>query len=393
MKSKFYIILLLMAPVTGFGQNLESFLKNVNENHPRLVALQKWLEAEKIRAQTGIYPDNPKVSYDYLFGNAEAIGDQQEFEIMQSFKLPGYYSSKAGLLQLNYEQKAVLVQQERHAIMHIARTGYYNLVWLHKMHQLLETRKNESVKLVDLMNQGFEGGEVSKPEFDKARIYNMSVQAEWQKVVSGIAIQEEQLRQMSGEAFFENVADEYPLMADLLPLDSLVAHLPLQNPDLMIAQLEIEHSDLRIRHEKLNQFPSLEAGYRSEKILNQKLQGMHAGIEIPLWQNKNQVKQARIQSEWSRANFRQMENKLWSELTSIYLEIQKLQSMYAQMKSIIQDETISESSLQLLKSGQISFPEYLMESQFIWEVKREFLEIERNYYISVSELKQLLNQM
>jgi outer membrane protein, heavy metal efflux system len=297
------------------------------------------------------------------------------------------------LQQLNFEQKAALVQQEKHAILHIARTGYYNLVWLHKMQKLLETRKNESVKLVDLMNQGFEGGEVSKPEFDKARIYNMSVQAEWQKVVSGIAMQEEQLRQMSGEAFFEDVADEYPVMADLLPLDSLVAHLPLQNPELMIAQLEIEHSDLKIRNEKFNQFPSLEAGYRSEKILNQKLQGFHAGIEIPLWQNKNQVKQARIQSEWSRANLKEKENKIWSELTSIYLEIQKLQSMYSQMKVIIQDETISESSLQLLQSGHISFPEYLMEAQLIWDVKREFLETERNYFIAVSGLKQILNQM
>jgi outer membrane protein, heavy metal efflux system len=297
------------------------------------------------------------------------------------------------LQQLNYEQKAALVQQEKHAILHIARTGYYNLVWLHKMQQLLETRRNESVKLVELMNQGFEGGEISKPELDKARVYNISVQAEWQKVVSGIAMQEEQLRQMSGEVLFEEVADEYPVMPDLLPLDSLIAHLPFQNPELMIAQLEIEHSDLKIRNEKFNQFPSLEAGYRSEKILNQKLQGFHAGIEIPLWQNKNQVKQARIQSEWSRANLKEKENKIWSELTSIYMEIQKLQSMYSQMKVIVQDETISESSLQLLQSGHISFPEYLMEAQFIWDMKKEFLETERNYYMAVSGLKQMLNQM
>jgi outer membrane protein, heavy metal efflux system len=95
MKRKIYIILFLIAPLLGSTQNLDSFLKSVDQNHPRIVALEKWLEAEKTRARTGVYPDNPKISYDYLFGNTEAIGDQQEFEIMQSFKLPGYYSSKA----------------------------------------------------------------------------------------------------------------------------------------------------------------------------------------------------------------------------------------------------------------------------------------------------------
>jgi outer membrane protein, heavy metal efflux system len=242
-----------------------------------------------------------------------------------------------------------------------------------------------------LIKQGFESGEVSKPDLDKALIYNINVQAEWQNVVSGILIQKEQIKQLNGGIMFEDSGFEYPSVLELLPDDSLFAQLPTQNPELVMAQLEIEHSELKIKHEKINQLPSIEAGYRSEKMLSQKLQGIHAGIEIPLWQNKNQVKHARIQSEWSIANLKEQESKIRSELISKYKEILNLQNIYSQMKAVIQDETISESSLQLLQSGQISFREYLLETQFIWDVKKQYLETERNYHIAVSGLKQILN--
>ncbi len=328
MKKLIYIMLFLSAPFFGFGQILDSLLHKAEQNNPRLIALQKWLEAEETRARTGIYPDNPEVSYKYLFGNEEAIGNQQEFEVMQSFKLPGYYSSKSELQQLQFEQKKVSVQKERLAILHEVRTVYFNLAWLTKKAELLETRKNESEKLVKLIKQGFESGEISKPVYDKARLYNINVQAEWQKMVSDIQIQKEQLKQMSGDMSVDNLALDYPLNWRLLSLDSLLSSLPGQNPDLIIARLGTDEYKTQVKHEKMNQLPSFEAGYHGEKIFNQSLRGLHAGIEIPLWKDKNRVKMAKIQSEWSQAKLTQKESELRTEVISKYNEIQNLRNTY-----------------------------------------------------------------
>jgi outer membrane protein TolC len=389
MKQAIFIILLLAAPVFGFSQNLNDLLQNTERNNPRLSALQKWLEAEETRARTGIYPDNPDVSYKYLFGNEEAIGNQQEFEVMQSLKLPGYYSSKSDLQQLQFEQKKVLVQKERLTILHEVRTIYFDLTWLTKKAELLEIRKNESEKLVKLMKKGLDAGEISKPVYDKARIFDINVQAEWQKVVSDIQIQKEQLKQLSGEMPVDNLKLEYPSDWGLQPLDTLFSVLSIQNPDLVIAQLGTDEYEMQVKHEKMNQLPTFEAGYHGEKILNQKLQGIQAGIEIPLWKDKNRVKIAKIQSEWSQVNLRQKESEVRTEVISRYNEIQNLRNTYLQMKAIAEDEQVSESSLQLLQSGQISFPEYLMEAQFIWDAKSAYLETEKNYFVALSKLKQL----
>ena len=105
MNKLIYTFLFLIVSIVGFGQALENFVQHVEQNNPRLIALQKWLEAEETLAKTGIYPSNPEVSYNYLFGNSEAIGNQQELEITQSFKLPGYYASKAAVQKLGFQQK------------------------------------------------------------------------------------------------------------------------------------------------------------------------------------------------------------------------------------------------------------------------------------------------
>jgi outer membrane protein, heavy metal efflux system len=388
---KIIFILFLTAPVFASGQNLSSFLQDIEKNNLQLIVLQKWLEAEDQRARTGIFPANPEARYNFLFGNSEAIGNQQELEIMQPFKFPGYYSAKAELQNLQFEQKQLLVKQERLAIMHMARAGYFNMVWLNKKKELLETRKNESEKLVGLMKQGFESGEVSKPAYDKAIIYNIGVEAEWQMTISDIDIQNERLKQLNGGLPVDNLTWEFPADEELLPVDSLLAYLLSQNPELMMAQLGIEEYDANIKYEKMNQLPAFEAGYRSEKILNQKLRGIHAGIEIPLWSNKNRIKHARMLSEWSRSNLNLQESRLHTEVVSKYNEVQNLHSIYNRMKEIAGDENLSENSLQLLHSGQISFPEYLLETQFIYEMKSKFLETERNYYIAVSGLKQLFS--
>ncbi len=392
MKRIIFIVLLVSVSTTGFSQSFDEFLKHVGQNNPQLIALQKWLEAGEVEAKTGIYPDNPEVSYNYLFGNAEAAGNQQEFEISQSLKLPGYYSAKSEVQHLQFEQKQALVQKEKLAVMHTAREGYFNLVWLGKKEALLETRKEESEKLVELMKQGFESGEISRPAFDKARIYHLNVLTEWQKTVSGIKIQKEQIKQLTGGLPLENTNLEYPSDWNLMPLDSLLARLPNQNPELIMAQLGIDEYEMQVKFEKMNKLPSFEVGYRSEKILNQKLRGLHAGIEIPLWKDKNRMKQAQIQTEWSQAQFSRQVSELSAEVISVYTEVQTLQNTYLQMKAIAEEEKISETSFQLLQAGQISFPEYLMEVQFVWDAKNAFLETEKNYFLATSKLKQLFLQ-
>ncbi len=387
MKKIKFIILFLAVSFVGFGQSFDNFMLAVEQNNPQLITLQKWLEAEETKAKTGIYPANPEVNYSYLWDNPFADGNQQELEITQSFKLPGYYTSKSAVQQLNFQQQQALVEKEKREILHIARLAWFNLVWLHKKEALLKTRNADVQNLVAIMQEGFGGGEISKPLFDKARIYAIDAQTEWHKLQSEIEVQQQYLLQLNGGHPFQAETSEYPLDWKLPVLDSLLAGLAENNPELLAVQLGIEQAEKFEKYQRMNSLPSFEAGYKSETILDQKLQGFHAGISIPLWQNANTVKHAKLQTEWSKAKFWQEEGEIKLRLTNLFNEVVAVKTNFEQVRAVLEEEQVSAGNLELLKSGHISFTDYLVDADLIWQAKSKFLTNENAYYDLLSRLK------
>lgn len=373
------------------AQNLDSLYQIVEQNNPGMISLQKWLESEKTRARTGIYPDNPEISYMYLFGSPETIGDQQELEVMQSFRFPGYYTSKVDIQDMQYEKKVMIAEQEKRKLFYTVSESYLTLIWLTKKIELLNARKSNSERLVSLMQQAFDKKEVSRATYEKAKIMDLTIQGEWKKTLAEMDIQRFRLEQISGGMKMDQMIPGYPEQWMLLPKDSLLIHLTSQNPELGMAKLNIEENERQIQFEKWNRWPVLQAGYKSETILDQKLQGVHAGISIPLWQNRNRVQQAQLQRDWSHSQYQQLENKIITEFGSLYNEVITNYNNYLSMKEIISGTELLENSLDLLMAGQISFPEYLVEIDFYNDAMKSFLFVEKEYYLGLAKLKQMVS--
>lgn len=386
MKRLLYIGLFLAIGIRGNCQTPDSLMQGIERHNPRIIAQQRWLEAEKTKAKTGIYPDNPELNYTYLWGNSELNGAQKELEITQSFRLPGYYTSKSGVQQLAYEQKVIFAQKVEMEVLHQARNTYYNIVGLMKKESLVNKRRVESEKLRSLMKVGFEQGEIAKPAYDKARIYHLNIQSE-QKLIRGeIHIQKEALLQMNGGVSLSNLAYAYPESRVLPALESILTDLPENNPDILMARQNDAVNEHRVTLEKMNNLPVFEAGYRSQVFLEQKFRGIYAGIQIPLWENKNKVKKAQLQQVWAQASYQQIVSEINSEVKSLYNELETTYVNYMEMKDILESVQVVQSSYELLQAGQISFPEYLVEVQFMYEVQENYLETERRFFVLWSEL-------
>jgi len=390
MKKVVLMILFLAGPFLGFGQSLDKLLRSVEQNNPRLIALQKWLDAEEVRARTGIFPENPEVSFSYLFGNPDAIGNQQEFGVMQTFRLPWFYLSKSAVQQLTFQQMQALADVERRNVIHTARSAYFRLVMLHQKATILKSRHEDVTLLVELMTEGFEAGEISKPILDKARIYAIDVRTELQTTLSDINVQTHLLAQLGVGSDIDNMTFEYPTGWVIPDFEQIRANLSENNPNLIIARLDIRQSEEEIRHQRMANLPALTAGYRSEAILDQSLQGFQVGITIPLWQNKNRLRQARLENAWATANYSQKESELITEVYGIYEELHALHSGYQQMKAVLDEEQASIGNLELLRSGHISFTEYLVNADLIWDARSRLLRAENDYFVLLSKLKSLL---
>jgi hypothetical protein len=389
MNKTLYLFAFILISRVGDSQVPDSLLKSIEVNNPMIKASVKWLESEKIRSRTGIYPDNPDVSYNYLWGSPDAIGNQHELEITQRFRFPGYYLTRSSLQNLEFVQSEILVKKIINETLFKARNEIVTLIWLTKKEATLNKKLNESSDLLAMMQQGFERKEFSKPAFDKVRIYYLNNQTEMAKLKSEIVVHREILQQLNGGIPVKFILSDYPIAKEIQPFDSLQVKLMRFNPDIRIANLSMDLSGEKVKLENMNRLPKFEAGYKGETILNQKLQGIHTGVSIPLWENKNKVKQAKIEETWSQLSYDQIVSEITSNLKAVYSDAQSVLQNFMNIREIAADPSLSESTLLLLKAGEISFPEYLTEVQLIFENQLNFLEAERDYFILQNKISLL----
>jgi outer membrane protein TolC len=393
--NKLIIILIFsFIGIEAYSQGADSLLKSIELNNPLLRANTQWLESEKARSRTGLYPENPDITFNYLWGTPDAIGNQKELEITQRLRFPSYYFAKSSMQKKEFSGKEISAEKARYEILYKARNEIASMEWLMKKQKLLEDKMKEASELLSIMQEGYNRKEFSKPAFDKVRIYYLNNQTELSKLKAEITVHREILRQLNGDQNFNLETwrnDESNI--SLPSFESLQSKLIGQNPDIRLAGISRELAELNLKVENQNRLPKLEAGYKGETILNQSLRGIHTGISVPLWENKNRLKQARIAENFSALTYDQVVSENISNLRGFYTQAEAALRNYREIKSLAGDATILQSTFLLLKAGEISFPEYLAEVQLIYENQLNYLESERDFIMALNSIYLLTGEV
>ena len=111
MNKTLYVLVFIMISRIGYSQGTDNLLKSIEVNNPMIKASVIWLESEKYRSKTGIYPENPDITYNYMWGSPDAIGNQQELEITQKFRIPGYYFARSSMQKMEFGQSEIIVDK------------------------------------------------------------------------------------------------------------------------------------------------------------------------------------------------------------------------------------------------------------------------------------------
>ena len=96
MNHKHIIVLLFLGVISSVSaqSNIERALSAIAKNNKTINAARQYVVAQKLDHRTGITPDNPVVSADYLIGKKAAMGNQFDFSFSQSFDFPSVYIKK-----------------------------------------------------------------------------------------------------------------------------------------------------------------------------------------------------------------------------------------------------------------------------------------------------------
>jgi outer membrane protein, heavy metal efflux system len=389
MKNKIIFLkffLLVFFAVARGQSSTENVLAEIRKNNKTIVATTQYWEAQKLLYRTGTTPYNPSVEYDYLKGSPAGAGNQTEFNVSQAFDFPSVYLKKNQLAK----QQASLAEHKltaaRQDILLEAKKTCIQLVYHNKLQLRLTQQKINVEKLYAAFTTKLEKGDGNILDVNKARLQLIGINREYMDNISAINQLNQKLTELNGGIAISLADTVYPILPAIPPFEQLEKEYESNDPlrkDLeqakVIAGKQVELS-------RALSFPKMEVGYHYQGISGQEYSGIHTGISVPLWENRNAVKQKKAQLLFA-------ELELQAHVNEHYYHIRHIYEKYTNLKTALGDY---ESSLLTLNSGallekalslgHISTLEYFMETGFYYDAFNSYLRTEREYYETVAEL-------
>lgn len=381
-------LLALVLTTSAFAQQsaMDQVLQNVRSNNKRLVASAQEYEALSLRERSGLSLPDPTVELDHMSASPARLGQQTDLTVAQGFEFPTAYSARRKVAELRttqHEQELIAIRRE---VLLDAHRTCIDLVHANKRAALLERRHTAVLRFRDGMRERYAKEAATILDLNKAELLEAGIAADLRSAEMERRALQQHLIELNGGMEISFVDTVYPLAPALPPFEDYEAAMEAVDPDLKRLKTEVQVSEQQTRGFKATGLPQFKLGYRYQGILDASYSGLHAGLSLPLWSNRNKVKQ---QKQWTSAYGLLVEEhrvEHYFEAQHLYdrtVELQAISRDFSSRLSATQSEDLLEKAF---NAGQITVLEYQMELMLRQESTDRWLTLERDYQLALAEL-------
>jgi outer membrane protein TolC len=367
--------------------SMQSVLDSISVNNLQIKASSQNRDAEISSARTGLTPADPQIDYGYFPGSNSEIGTKTTLSISQSFYFPTFYARKKDGAVLSGEKSKEL---HRYTVRHIlsdAASQYIELVYQDKYCSELKKRAADAEAVKIMFDKRVQKGDANQLELDKVQMEALRWSNELSNTEAHRTEKKQILTAMNAGKDFQLVNPEYPL-EQLLPADTILAKAIHNDPILKAMGFDQQIAGNNVKLQKSLWLPQFKAGYGQETILNGSYRGVQAGITIPLWQNKNTVKQAQLQQQSTESNAISYLQQLQTTINAKYQVVSSLKKNLDEYRKVTESIHSKELLQKSLNAGNIPVLEYYRELSAWYEVYDRLLQLTRDYNLESLYLKQ-----
>ena len=159
-----------------------------------------------------------------------------------------------------------------------------------------------------------------------------------------------------------------------------------KNPTLQYARRQTVIGKQQVKLNRAMGLPKFSAGYMSEKIVGEHFQGVTVGMSIPLWENKNRVKQAKAQAQAAETTLDDNKLQFYNRLQTFYFRAAVLQQNAQKIRQSLAENGNELLLKKALDAGEISLLNYLLEMEYYYDAMNKALEAERDFQKALAEL-------
>ena len=387
MKAIIISILALFGSISLYAQNnTNSVLTSIEENNTTLKALRETAESQKLENRTGIYLSNPEIGFNYLWGNPVDMGNRTDFSVTQTFDIPTITGMKSKVANGKNDLVEWQYKADRMNIMLEAKQYCIELIYYNALGKELNLRLEHAQTIAESYKKRLATGDANKLEYNKIQLNLSSVQGEMSRIEVERNTLLSQLKRLNGGK--DVIFDESQFAQIQLPLnfDDWFINAEQKNPVLAYIKQEIEVSKRQVSVSKAMGLPTFSAGYMSEKVVGQRFQGVSVGVSIPLWENKNRVKQAKAAVRAAESREADSKQQFYSNLQIQFNRAIGLQNTAQAYRKSLLTANSTDLLKKALDAGEISLLDYMVEIGLYYETVNQALQAEMDYQKAFAEL-------
>ena len=388
MKQFIVITLLASAALSVNGQNsIDAVLRSIEANNKELQANNQLTVSKKLEAKLDNNLPDPSVSYVHQYGNREGMGIQGELVASQSFDFPSVYVQKNKLAKskaASFDRQGAEFRQQ---ILLQAKEICLDLVLLNQQRALLDQRRQNAEQLAELYAMRLETGDANILETNKIDLELLNAKTEARMNESARIAKLQELATLNGGIAIDFTDTTYMSDGDILSFEELCAEAVTSNPQLLTLKSEQVAARRQLSVNKSKSLPSFELGYRMNTATGgERFNGFLVGISIPLFSNRNNVKQAKAQALYTDLQLESTTTTVESELHQLYNQSVALKTSMDEYNTVLK----SQNSLALLnkaiQTGRISMIEYFVDVTTFYQSMQNYMQLQNEYQKVMAQL-------
>ncbi len=365
---------------------LSELLQNIEQNNQTLKTLRLQMDTDIIGNKVGLNPSNPEVQYIHQWGQNSDVGTKQELQITQAFDFPTAY------IYRNKMSKTLNDKLERdymaafNVVMLEALQLSYQIIYQNALQAEYQTRFEHAESISLAYHEMLELGDINILERNKADLNLLNARNELRGLKAEKTALLERLQAYNGG---------HALSIDIMLVT--MAELPAnfetwfndnveKMPHMMSLEEQLQANKYKEQLNRALSLPKLSGGYSSEKGKVEQFKGVNVGLSIPLWENKNTVKQVQLNSLAMENNIADTRLKSYHSLKALYNKASELKLMVDDYRSSI--ETLSNIDLlkMALSSGEITIIEYMVEMAIYYQAIESYIQLQMDYQTTAARL-------
>ncbi len=384
-------IMMMGVCLTAFLQvsaqsQVDAVLESIKANNKTIAAGKQYLQAQNTLAKTGNTPKDPTVEYDILYGIPVGAGNQKDFSVTQQLDFPTAYSYRGKMANNRIEQNAFIRRVAEQDILLEAKKLCLEIIYQNKKQNELQNRARISEQLYNDVKKKFDLGDATILEFNRIKVQLVSIQNDLLLDKGKLAGLQSHLTELNGGQYIAIMDTIYPIAQTVPEFEIIDSLIEANDPLVKSYEKDKEVNEQRLALEKALALPKLETGYHSQSILGQSYRGIHMGISIPIWENRNKVKAQNQALNYSSLRLEEHRVEHLYENKEIHERYSSFKQAMEDTKGFLDNLNTVEMLNKALSFGQISSIEYAIELSQYYGLRDRLLELEKEYHVSVAEL-------